>query len=41
VGAGDLAFLLLQFGDCARGDLDGSGVIDAGDIAWLLLQWGP
>lgn len=39
VGAGDVAVLLLNFGECARGDLDDSGCVDAGDIALLLLQW--
>jgi hypothetical protein len=39
VGSGDIAIVLLDFGDCANSpsDVDGSGCVDAGDIAFLLL----
>jgi len=42
VGSGDLAFMLLDFGDCPGciADLDGSGTVDSGDIAILLLLFG-
>ncbi len=39
VGAGDVAVLLLNFGECAPGDLDDSGCVDGGDVALLLLQF--
>lgn len=39
VGSGDIAVLLLNFGECARGDLDDSGTVDGGDVALALLQW--
>jgi hypothetical protein len=42
VGGGDLAIMLLDFGDCPGcvADLDGSGTVDGGDIAFLLLLFG-
>jgi hypothetical protein len=42
VGGGDLAIMLLDFGDCPGcvSDLDGSGTVDGGDIAFLLLLFG-
>jgi len=42
VGPGDLAVLLLDFGDCpgCSSDLDGSGTVDNGDTALLLLLFG-
>ena len=41
VGAGDIAIVLLDFGDCTNSpsDVDGSGCVDAGDIAFLLLLY--
>jgi len=43
VTAGDIAFVLLIFGDVnpAFGDLDGDGVITSGDISIMLLNFGP
>ena len=43
VTAGDIAFVLLIFGDVnpAFGDLDGDGVITSGDISIILLNFGP
>ncbi len=43
VSAGDIAVLLLAFGDCSGpclADLDGDGEVSAGDIAMLLLLFG-
>ncbi|MBU6317999.1 MAG: hypothetical protein KGR47_15900, partial [Acidobacteria bacterium] len=44
VDSGDVAAMLLSFGDCGSSncpaDLDGSGGVDAGDIAALLLAFG-
>ena len=40
VGASDIAFMLLDFGDCSgtsSSDLDESGCVDGGDIAFILL----
>jgi formylglycine-generating enzyme required for sulfatase activity len=43
VTAGDIAFVLLIFGDVnpAFGDLDGDGVVTSGDISIMLLNFGP
>ena len=43
VTAGDIAFVLLIFGDVNPpfGDLDGDGVITSGDISIILLNFGP
>jgi hypothetical protein len=47
VDTGDIALLLLSFGDCdsgapgCSGDLDDSGSVDTGDISMLLLDMGP
>jgi hypothetical protein len=43
VTAGDIAFVLLIFGDVnpAFGDLDGDGSITSGDISIILLNFGP
>jgi hypothetical protein len=43
VTAGDIAFVLLIFGDLnpVFGDLDGDGVITSGDISIMLLNFGP
>ena len=44
VDAGDIAAILLVFGECpgtpCAGDLDGNGAVDAGDIASMLLVFG-
>ncbi len=42
IDGGDLAVLLLNFGDCSgscKADLDASGSVDSGDIALLLLDF--
>jgi hypothetical protein len=41
VGAGDVSFLLLDFGPCdgCLSDLDGTGSVDGGDLALLLLSF--
>ena len=38
--SGDLAELLLSYGEASAYDLDGSGITDGGDVALLLLSWG-
>jgi hypothetical protein len=42
VGSGDIAVLLLNFGECSgcQSDLDRSGEVDTGDLALLLLMFG-
>jgi hypothetical protein len=40
VDSGDLAELLLSYGEASAYDLDGSGITDGGDLALLLLSWG-
>jgi hypothetical protein len=43
VGASDISWLLLDFGDCpaCASDLDGDGVTGGSDLALLLLMFGP
>ena len=43
VGASDISWLLLDFGDCPAcpSDLDGDGVTGGSDLALLLLMFGP
>ena len=37
VDSGDMAYLLLSYGETGVTELDGSGVTDSGDMALLLL----
>jgi hypothetical protein len=43
VGASDISWLLLDFGDCSAcpSDLDGDGFTGGSDLALLLLMFGP
>lgn len=41
IDGGDLALMLLQFGEGGPADLDRDGAVSAGDVALLLLDFGP